>query len=151
MNFTKVIARFAAAVLLLAWADRVDAQSTLQPVYLRCEQQVNPLGVGNATPHLSWQLQSTGSGPAYRGETQSAYEITVGSAPGGSDMWDSGKVTSAQTADVLYSGQPLTSGTRYFWQVRVYDGHNNVSSWSVPGQWSMGLINSNDWTAQWIG
>jgi alpha-L-rhamnosidase len=151
MNITKTIARFAAAILLLAWADGVNAQSTLQPVYLRCEQQVNPLGVGNATPRLSWQLQSTGSGPAYRGETQSAYEITVGSAPGASDIWDSGKVTSAQTVDIPYAGQPLTSGTRYFWQVRVYDGHNNVSSWSVPGQWSMGLLDSTDWTAQWIG
>src|SRR5271163_4192931 len=91
------IMRFAAALPLLAWTEAAIAQSTVQPVYLRCEEQVNPLGIGNTTPHLSWQLQSTGSGPGYRGETQSAYEVMVGTSPGGSELWDSGKVASAQT------------------------------------------------------
>jgi alpha-L-rhamnosidase len=150
MNLNTIV-RGASAALLLAWIQAAQAQSTVQPVYLRCEQQVNPLGVGNTTPRLSWQLESAGSGTAYRGETQSAYELMVGTAAGASDLWDSGKVASAQTVDVLYGGQPLTSGERCFWQVRVYDGHGNVSSWSAPGQWTMGLLATNNWTAQWIG
>jgi alpha-L-rhamnosidase len=66
-------------------------------------------------------------------------------------LWDSGKVTGSATIDVLYSGQPLISGERCYWRVRVYDGSNNVSAWSAGAHWSMGLLNPSDWTAQWIG
>jgi alpha-L-rhamnosidase len=86
-----------------------------------------------------------------RGETQSAYQIRVGTAAGLSDVWDSGKVMSAATVDILCGGQPLASGKKYFWQIRVYDGGNNVSGWSTNAIWSMGLLSTNDWTAQWIG
>ena len=118
------------------------------PVNLHCALRVNPLGIGDVVPRLSWQLQSDGQG---RGETQSAYQIQVGSSAGASDLWDSGKVASSATVDILYAGQSLTSGKKCFWQVRVYDGSNNVSAYSAPAQWSMGLLSPTDWTAQWIG
>jgi len=136
---------------LAACGNIAHAQGQLQPVNLRCGQRVNPLGIGDITPRLSWQLQSVGQGTAFRGETQSAYQLQVGSTPGAADLWDSGKVTSSGTVDILYAGQPLTSGKRCFWQVRVYDGNDAVSAWSAPAQWSMGLLNPTDWTAQWIG
>src|SRR5438105_979231 len=101
------------------------AQAGLLPVNLRCALRVNPLGIGDTTPRLSWQLQSGRQGTAYRGETQSAYEIQVGSTAGAADLWGSGKIASSQTVDILYAGQPLTSGKQCFWQVRVYDGSNN--------------------------
>ena len=123
----------------------------LQPVYLRCQQRVNPLGIGDPAPRLSWQLQSTGQGAAYRGEIQTAYQIQVGSTPAAADLWDSGKVVSSQTVDIVYAGVPLASGEQCFWQVRVYDGGGNVSAWSTPAQWSMGLLASTNWSAQWIG
>ena len=126
----------------------VETHAALLPVNLRCSQRVNPLGIGDLAPRLSWQLQSAGQG---RGETQSAYQIQVGSTAGTADLWDSGKVAGGQTVDVLYAGQPLTSGQKCFWQVRVYDGSNNVSSWSATAYWSMGLLSPSDWTAQWIG
>jgi len=152
MDLTKRIAGMAMAVIVLAArTDSANAQGALQPVNLRCGMRVNPLGVGDATPRLSWQLQSLNQGTAWRGETQSAYEIQVGSAAGAADLWESGKVAGADTVDVLYAGQPLTSGEQCFWQVRVYDGSNNVSAWSAPAQWSMGLLDATDWTAQWIG
>ncbi|MBC8096759.1 MAG: glycoside hydrolase family 78 protein [Akkermansiaceae bacterium] len=136
------------ATLWLGWLDGEKTQGALQPVNLRCAQRVYPLGIGEVTPRLSWQLQSTGQG---RGETQSAYQIKVGSTSGAADLWDSGKVTNSATVDVLYAGQPLTSGQNCFWQVRVYDGSNNVSAWSATAQWSMGLLSPTNWTAQWIG
>jgi alpha-L-rhamnosidase len=137
--------------LLAGWTVSVEAQGALQPVNLRCEERVNPSGIGNTTPELSWQLQSTGPGTAYRGLTQSAYEVQVGSTAGAADLWDSGKVAGNQSVDIVYAGQPLTSAEQCFWQVRVYDGSNNVSAWSAPAQWSMGLLAATDWTAQWIG
>src|SRR5262245_28077012 len=124
------------------------ATAALTPVDLRCGMRVDPLGIGDVKPRLSWQLES--SGPA-RGETQSAYQIQVGSAAGASDLWDSSKVASSQTVDIIYGGQPLTSGLQCYWRVRVYDGSNNVSGWSATAHWSMGLLYGTNWTAQWIG
>ena len=140
-----------ALLALVAWMAEAKAQAALQPVCLRCEKRVNPLGVGNVMPSLSWELQSDGTGTANRGETQSAYQIQVGSSTGAADLWDSGKVASSETVDIVYGGKPLTSGQRCFWQVRVYDGSNIVSPWSAPAQWSMGLLAPADWAAQWIG
>ena len=149
MNMTKSIARTMITIIVLVmWMDGVKALGALQPVNLRCGLRVNPPGMGDATPRLSWQLQSTGQA---RGETQSAYQIQVGSAAGEADLWDSGEVASSATGDILYAGQPLASGEKCFWQVRVYDGSNNVSAWSASAQWSMGLLAQTDWTAQWIG
>ena len=147
MNIARTLfyAVFAVSVLGLT---AVPAQAALLQTNLHCALRVNPLGIGDANPRLSWQLQSTGSA---RGVTQSAYQIQVGSTAGTADLWDSGKVTSSRTVDILYAGQPLTSGIQVFWQVRVYDGSNNVSAWSAPAQWSMGLLSPSDWTAQWIG
>ena len=138
-------------IVLIHSENKLKAQGTLVPAYLRCEDRVNPLGIGNRTPELSWQLQSTNQGTAYRGLTQSAYEIQVGSTSGTSNLWYSGKVTSSQITAIVYSGRPLTNGEQCYWRVRVYDGNGNVSPWSTPSQWTMGLLSSTNWTAQWIG
>ena len=137
-----------AAFMTLTTAVHLEA---LQPVNLRSELRVNPLGIGTAVPHLSWQLQSDGLGVANRGDRQSAYQIQVGSAPGASDLWDSGQVYSSETAGILYGGAPLTSGEECFWHVRVYNAYGYASDWSQPAEWSVGLLNATDWMAQWIG
>ena len=124
-----------------------EAQAALPPVNLRCAERVNPLGIGDVAPRLTWQLQSSG----LRGEAQSAYQVQVGSATGMADLWDSGKVLSSETLDVRYAGQTLASGKKCFWQVRIYDGSSNVSAWSPAAYWTMGLLSPTNWTAQWIG
>lgn len=144
----KLIWMVNAAVTLAAGLAGASASAALTPVDLRCALRVNPMGIGDANPRLSWQLQSDGTS---RGETQSAYEIQVGSSAGAADLWDSGKVISSQTVDVVYAGQALTSGEQCFWQVRVYDGNGNASAYSAPAQWTMGLLNQTNWTGQWIG
>jgi alpha-L-rhamnosidase len=42
---------------------------------LRCEYQVNPVGVNAAAPRLSWVLEALD--PRARGTAQSAYEVLV--------------------------------------------------------------------------
>src|SRR5260221_11065170 len=82
-----------------------------QPVVprLRTENEPNPIGIDQTSPRFSWQL--TGS---KRNLLQTAYEIKVSS--GKSTAWNSGKVTSGQSVQVLYAGEALQSGKIYHWQ-----------------------------------
>ena len=118
---------------------------------LRCEYLTNPLGIDVRAPRLSWILQSD-----QRGEKQTAYQVLVASTPellarDIGDGWDSGKVASDRSIQVAYTGKSLTSRTACFWKVRIWDKAGEVSSWSLPASWSMGLLQPDDWQAKWIG
>jgi len=117
---------------------------------LRCESCVEPLGVDAAKPRLSWVIDST-----ERDQRQTAYRILVASteqnlAAEQGDLWDSGKVVGNETIEVVYSGQPLRSGQRCYWKVQAWDQAGHSSKWSRATWWEMGLLNSGDWTGQWI-
>lgn len=147
-----LIAAVAVSPLTASFASANAADKTSVKVrHLTTENTENPLGIGVARPRLSWQLSSPD-----RGQTQTAYEILVASsqaalAKSQGDVWDSGKVTSSQSANVAYAGPALASSTRYFWKVRVWDGQDLASHWSSPQWWEMGLLDPSDWTADWVG
>ena len=65
-------------------------------------------------------------------------------------MWDSNKKTSAQSVLVPYDGATLKSGTRYYWQVKIWDAQGVASAWSAVAFWEMGLLAPTDWQAKWI-
>jgi alpha-L-rhamnosidase len=126
----------------------------LVPTRLRCEYRDNPAGIGEAQPRLGWALEA--SDPSLRDLAQSAYEIVVSSSaqvPGAvpADCWDSGKVASDDTQNIVYGGAALASDTDYLWKVRVWDQAGAASEWSAPAHWSTGLLQSKDWRAAWIG
>ena len=75
-------------------------------VGLRTECRDNPFGVELQRPRLSWRLQTDRTGAR-----QAAYRIRVATSldalnAGGVDVWDSGRVASAQCFDVAYKGHP---------------------------------------------
>jgi alpha-L-rhamnosidase len=118
---------------------------------LRTEYAPNPLGIDVERPRLSWKLHA-----ARRGASQSAYRLQVASSPealanGDADVWDSGRVASSDSLQVAYDGPPLESRKRYHWRVRVWDENGSPSAWSDPAWWEMGLLEDDDWEAQWIG
>ena len=118
---------------------------------LRCEYLKHPLGIDVPKPRLRWALQSD-----ERGQKQTAYRVLVASTPeilakGQGDLWDSGRVESDQTIHVEYAGKPLASRTRCHWKVRVWDKDGQPLPWSQPTLWTMGLLEAEDWRAQWIG
>jgi len=128
----------------------LTAAASVVPKRLRCEYQVNPLGLGVEVPRLSWVLEGD-----RRGERQTAYRVLVASDPavlkrGEGDLWDSGRVASDQTAHVEYGGKPLRSGQRVYWTVTTWD-RDGASKTSAPAHWEMGLLNRSDWSANWIG
>ncbi|MGD0898937.1 MAG: glycoside hydrolase family 78 protein [Thermoguttaceae bacterium] len=138
-------------VLLGAGSVLLAKETSVIPAYLRCEYRVDPRGIDQKEPRLSWTLQS-----AERGQKQTAYQVLVASraedlAAGRGDLWDSGKVAGDETTAIVYAGKPLRSGMRCCWTVRVWDKDALPSAWAPPAAWSMGLLEPSDWKAQWIG
>jgi alpha-L-rhamnosidase len=126
--------------------------SSLHIEKLKCEYLHNPIGIDALSPSLSWQIKSNGG----RGEKQTAYRIMVASSAenldeGNANLWDSGKVETDQSQHVEYKGTPLESRTKCFWKVKIWDNDGKPSTWSEPAYWTMGLLNKEDWSAQWIG
>ena len=140
-----------AALLSLAAAPQGD----VRPGDLRCDYLVNPLGIDNLRPALSWKLVTTD--PARRGLRQSAYQVLVAGErslldENRGDLWDSRRTESQQSIHVPYDGQPLGARMRCWWKVRVWDERGQASRWSEPAFWSMGLLRKEDWQqAKWIG
>jgi alpha-L-rhamnosidase len=139
------------AALLCALASNCPAaaKSGIAPSLLRCEYRVNPLGIDETSPRLSWIVEASGKGEAARGQKQTAYQIVVTSD--GAMVWDTGKVASDETIGVAYAGKPLVSQQCCEWRVRVWDRDGNESDWSKPAMWTMGLLKAGDWKAGWIG
>jgi alpha-L-rhamnosidase len=117
---------------------------------LRCEYLENPVGIDVDAPRLSWWMQDTT--PAAQ---QTAYEIRVAKTV--KDLgkrkrivWASGKVASAESNHIAYAGPALKSGERRYWQVRIWNQEGESSEWSAPAFWETGLLNTEDWTADWV-
>jgi alpha-L-rhamnosidase len=132
------------AMVLLA------STASAAPVRLRCEHLENPRGIDMASPHLSWQSDST-----ERDWRQAAYEILVASneenlRAGKADIWDSGKVDSAESVGIVYRGPAVEARKRYYWKVRVWDEGGQVSDSAEGAWWETGLLHATDWKAKWI-
>ena len=117
------------------------------PDRLQTENRVDPLGMDVTNPRLSWSLPWTGA-------LQQAYQIRAASDPalllrGVANLWESGKVNSARSTQVVYSGPRLASRDRVAWQVRVWTPEG-LSDWSAPAIFEIGLLDSREWSAQWI-
>jgi len=121
--------------------------SVLEVESLRCEYQDNPLGIDVTVPRLSWILKSE-----TRGQKQTAYQVIVSTCLEDlqGDQWDSQKVVSRNSVQVDYRGRALSSATRYYWKVRVWDKDGHPSDWSQPSWFETALLDQADWDAEWI-
>jgi alpha-L-rhamnosidase len=122
---------------------------------LKCEYRVNPLGLDTPQPRLSWLLESRGQRTEDRGQKQTAYQVLAASTTellgkDKGDLWDSGKVSSGDSVQVVYSGQALRPGQRVYWKVRAWDSKDKPSGYSATAWWEMGLLAATDWRAAWI-
>jgi alpha-L-rhamnosidase len=139
----KLSSAFIAVVVLTSMASAT-------PVHLRCEYLENPLGIDKPTPQLSWQSDNT-----ERNWKQAAYEVLVASSTeklqvGDANVWDSGKIESAESVGIIYHGPTLDSRRRYYWKLRVWDSAGQVSESTETAWWETGLLHAIDWKAKWI-
>jgi alpha-L-rhamnosidase len=133
------------ALILLACA----VSAAAGPVHLRTNSLVNPIGIDTPQPLFSWQNES-----AQPNWLQSAYEIVVSTdetplSQRSAKVWDSGRIASSESVNILYSGELLKAQQRYLWAVRVWDAQGNSSPW-IKADFETGLLAPSDWKAQWI-
>jgi alpha-L-rhamnosidase len=126
------------------------SQGALTSVGLRVEYHERPLGLDEPAPRLSWRSESSA-----RAQRQTAYRVLVASTPerlakNEGDLWDSGKVDSAQSTQVVYRGKPLRSRQVCTWKVKTWDAKGEECAWSAPSSWTMGLLEPLDWKAELI-
>jgi alpha-L-rhamnosidase len=117
---------------------------------LICEYRTYPLGIDVTTPRLGWQMQTDRNGAR-----QTAYHILAASSSdllsaGQADLWDTGKVESDTSVHIPYAGKALTSRQRVYWQLTVWDETGQGSDSDVAW-FELGLLNRDEWQAQWIG
>lgn len=136
--------------LLLIFA-AIAAVSCTKVYDLACEGLKDPLGIDSTAPHFSWKV-------AGRTQTLTAYRIQIASSielleQGGADIWDSGRVKSAESVMVPYAGPELHIADECFWRVRVWNGNGVPSAWSDPGRFSIGYIDglSGDYIGAFAG
>ena len=121
------------------------------PAHLQVDNLDTPLGIDDATPRFSWQLND-----AARGAKQTAYRLMVATQPelltdGKADVWDSGKVESGQSLNVKYAGPAVKPSTRYFWRVSAWDASGKQYPAGGTSSWETGLLTQSAWKGAWIG
>ena len=118
----------------------------LKAVRLRTEYLENPIGIDIRIPQLGWNLEGDG-------KKQTAFQIcaahTEEDLENGNLVWDSGKIQSYSMQHHEY-GSNLTSREIVFWRVRVWDETEKAGEWSAPAVFEMGLLEKEDWEADWI-
>lgn len=135
-------------IFLLGFTRCTDncAGSKAMVVDLKCRGLVTPEGIDEAV--FSWKIESEENG-----FIQSAWEIEIASSredlEDGNYIWNSGKTVSEQQVNVRPDIAILERGPLYWWRLRIWDGKGQVTVWSEPSFFSLGL-NTSDWKAKWI-
>lgn len=104
---------------------------------LRCEYLDNPCGIDIPSPRLSWNVE----GLKKQTKAEISYRINDGEE----------KIQSVDSDKMMVPlKEELKSRDHVEWKVRIYDENNNVSPYSEPSYFSIGLLNKEDWKAKWI-
>lgn len=117
---------------------------------LKCEMLKDPLSIDTTFPRFSWKLKSEEFNieqKSYFIEAASSLDLLLNNK---ADLWISGEVNKSNQLYIPYEGKPLSSRYEVFWRVKVKT-NKSESEWSKPSFFSVGLLNSDDWKAKWIG
>ena len=134
-----------AGILLFAGCRDRMAKVTIYD--LRCENLIEPTGIGTTVPGLSWKIKSDENGTS-----QKAFQLLAASKPDllneeNADLWNSGKIISSSGVLVPYGGNGLKSRSVCYWKVRVWDERDRMSDGARSAGFSVGLLEKSDWDA----
>jgi alpha-L-rhamnosidase len=126
-------------------------ESHIKPVELLCEGKTNPTGIATAEPTFNWKNEAN-----VNKSHQTAYQILVASSAAlleknDADLWNTGKVLSSKSVWIPYGGKALEFRSLAYWKVKVWDQEDAFSNWSDTQQFSVGLLNAEDWKGEYIG
>ncbi|MBF4470508.1 glycoside hydrolase family 78 protein [Flavobacterium sp. HJJ] len=127
------------------------AQNKISVTNLQCEMLNNPEGIDVLKPRLSWQMKSDENAVK-----QTAYQILVASTlenlnANKADLWDSGKVQSSESVNIIYNGKKLKDRDNAFWKVILFTNKGEIKS-TENAHFSIGILTYADWKlTRWIG
>ncbi|OYX82155.1 MAG: alpha-rhamnosidase [Flavobacteriales bacterium 32-34-25] len=138
-------------LLITLFTFSAQAQNKISVTNLQCEMLNNPEGIDVVKPRLSWQIKSDANDVK-----QTAYQIIVASTlenlnANQADLWDSGKVTSNESVNIIYNGKKLGDRQNAFWKVTVFTNKGEIKS-ATTAHFSIGILTYADWkSTRWIG
>jgi alpha-L-rhamnosidase len=121
---------------------------------LACEYLANPLSIDAPQPRLGWKILQTAD--VSKAQLQTAYQVIVASSPEKlaadlGDLWNSGRVKSKQSVQVVYKGKTLETAQHCYWKVRIWNNHGEITPWSESAYWGTGILQASQWHGEWIG
>ena len=137
-------------IFLLSLLFNLRAQNNDPIIYdLKSEYLINPIGLDNKKPRLSWKIKDS-----RRGAIQKSYEISVGTdsvkvALGKGSHWNTGKIDKDKQL-VIYNGNKLEAYHKYYWSVKVWGIDNKEIRANYIASFEMGMIDIKNWKGSWI-
>ena len=114
---------------------------------LRVQHADKPLAIEDRHPVFSWRMESD-----VRGQKQTAYQLSVIRESDGSELWNTGKVESGRSIDIVYQGVALQAEHGYTVNLSVWD--KDDVRYDTDTRFETGLMSPklSVWKgAQWIG
>ena len=113
---------------------------------LRCNACASPIQVDDPRPSFSWRLVSEERDAVQRSFRLEVFR-TVGD--GRLPVWDTARVRTGETLQILYNGDALLPDERYEWAVTVWDSEDETPACRAESWFETGLMQA--WQAEWIG
>ena len=105
--------------------------------------------IARKQPFFGWIVNSD-----QNNTVQTAYRILVASSleniqKNTGDCWDSGKMESDQSVNLIYAGKELQPNSVYFWKVKTWDSHGVESAFSPIAQFKTAPVLSDYATSRY--
>ncbi len=129
----------------------ISAQN-LNTYDLRTNYFSNPICTDSLKPRFSWKLSPDST---LKNILQTHYRVQLATDTSGLNIssyliWDTQKYNSEQSTNIAFDGKKLSSKTRYYWRVKVWDNHNRESEWSPFNFFETAFFDTTEWKAKWI-
>ncbi|MES2266255.1 MAG: family 78 glycoside hydrolase catalytic domain [Bacteroidota bacterium] len=125
------------------------AATQTRVINLRTEYLVNPIGLDNTHPRLTWMMADS-----RQGAKQTAYQVFVGMDSAEVSRGKGGDWTSAKTISsnilAVYNGKALQPFKKYYWKVDVWDKDGVKATSSTVSSFEMGMLKMTNWKGTWI-